>query len=65
LVSSATPEYTPMSVLFATGFDTDYLVGKFSYYDFIGILISVGTERELNRTGKMIKLNAISIEVDE
>ena len=54
-----------MSVLFATGFDTDYLVGKFSYYDFIGILISVGTERELNRTGKMIKLNAISIEVDE
>ena len=32
LVSCAIPQYTPMSVLRAPGFDTDYLVGKFTYY---------------------------------
>jgi len=30
----------------------------------IGILIGVGTERKLNRTGSSTKLNVISIEAD-
>ncbi|ESW21756.1 hypothetical protein PHAVU_005G096800 [Phaseolus vulgaris] len=58
LVSCPKPHYTPIFVLKASGFDTDYLV------DVIGILTGVGTERELNRSSSTTKLNAISIEAD-
>ena len=34
LVSCAIPQYTPMSVIRAPDFDTDYLVGKFTYNGF-------------------------------
>ncbi|XP_068483123.1 uncharacterized protein [Phaseolus vulgaris] len=56
LVSCAIPQYTPMSVLRAPGFDTDYLV------DVIEILTGVGTERELNRTGSSTKADGFRME---
>ena len=34
LISCAIPQYTPMSVIRAPGFDTHYLVGKFTYNGF-------------------------------
>ncbi|XP_027941038.1 uncharacterized protein LOC114194825 [Vigna unguiculata] len=52
------PQYTPLSLLTTTAFDTDYLV------DILGLLVRVGTERELQVDGKTTKLNVIAIEAD-
>ncbi|XP_068480801.1 replication factor A protein 1-like [Phaseolus vulgaris] len=58
VVPQSTPQYTPLSLIFAPGFDTDYLV------DIIGVLTGVGTERELRKEGRTSKLNVISIDCD-
>ncbi|XP_027938803.1 ATP-dependent DNA helicase RRM3-like [Vigna unguiculata] len=58
LVPDLKPQYTPLSLLTTTGFDTDYLV------DILGLLVEVGTERELQVDGKTTKLNVIAIEAD-
>jgi len=39
-------------------------LNKYVFIDVIGILIGVGTERELNRSGSTTKLKVISIEAD-
>ncbi|XP_027941121.1 uncharacterized protein LOC114194915 [Vigna unguiculata] len=58
LVPDMKPQYTPLSLLATTAFDTDYLV------DILGLLVEVGTERELQVDGKTTKLNVIAIEPD-
>ncbi|XP_068503932.1 replication protein A 70 kDa DNA-binding subunit B-like [Phaseolus vulgaris] len=58
VVPQSTPQYTPLSLIFAPGFDTDYLG------DIIGVLTGVGTERELRKEGRTSKLNVISIDCD-
>ncbi|XP_027906001.1 replication factor A protein 1-like, partial [Vigna unguiculata] len=58
LVPDVKPQYTPLSLLTTTRFDTDYLV------DVLGLLVGVGTERELQVDGKTTKLNVIAIEAD-
>ncbi|XP_027905618.1 ATP-dependent DNA helicase PIF1-like [Vigna unguiculata] len=58
LVPDLKPQYTPLSLLTTTRFDTDYLV------DILGLLVGVGTERELQVNGKTTKLNVIAIEAD-
>ncbi|ESW16426.1 hypothetical protein PHAVU_007G155600 [Phaseolus vulgaris] len=58
VVPQTKPHYTPLSLLFVAGFDTDFLV------DIIGILTGVGTKRELTKEGKVTKINVISIDCD-
>jgi len=78
LVPDIKPQYTPLSLLTTTAFNTDYLVGKSIFLvpillifllinifvkvydltfmncilDILGLLVGVGTERELQVDGK-------------
>ncbi|XP_027927586.1 uncharacterized protein LOC114184476 [Vigna unguiculata] len=58
LVPNISTAYTPFSTIKAPGFDIDYLVNV------IGKFTSVGTERELEKSGKKTKMNVILIESD-
>ncbi|ESW18140.1 hypothetical protein PHAVU_006G016100 [Phaseolus vulgaris] len=69
MVRESPPEYIPLSFISGPGFDIDYL-DLFYYYNFfihvdiIGVLTGVGIERKLQKDGRKIKLNVISLDCD-